>query len=339
MEQATKLPEQLCYDGKVNMYCLHEVFLHIAAVVADHMRREHHIDLSFTSGLWGGAYLVANEEGKVISRVIRFYSIVNLPQDSPLDEKTNFERLMITYYQICQHTFKYYGLLFENPRWGEPVPCTNRKRPTTTLQMWEQNTEVQFLRAFFVWNKVPWEESLIFDTLRNIKQLRDLIDPFHRPPRKPKEELRFALQDVLIIYHTLHDALSPDFIEHAEPYMKKLLGHFLSGLHDPGLINELFYKAHANAFIYGFEEALDGPYKLYGLDIRKVEDWPVERINFVPKELKEKLVPPLREVFSNFKTNLESEKEFMRKKCPFMSFPYRWESAFVSRQGLLGLER
>lgn len=320
MAQTTKLPERLYYDGKVNLYCLHEIFRHVASIVSQRISEEHQTDISIPSGLWGGAYLVADEQGKVMSRVIRFYSIVNLPQIHLLAEKKNFDGLMKIYHQTCQNVFKKYGLIFENPQWGESVPYTNRIRPTTTLQMWERgDTEVKFLRAFFVWNTATWEESLIFDTLRNLKQLKELLDLNQHPPHKTKEELRFALQDILINFHILHNALTPEFLEHAEPYMQELLGHFLEGLHDRVLIHDLFYRAYANAYIYGFEEALKGPYGRHNLDINAVEDWPVDKINWVPEELKEKLVPPLRETFLNFKTNLE--KGVSRKISPFLPQP------------------
>ncbi len=316
-EQATGLPSQLYDDGKTNMYCLHEVFRQIAIIVKERIKTKHHIDIPITSGLWGGAYLVCDPQGKVLSRVIRFYSIVNLPQNSPLDKPENFEHLMKIYYQTCQEIFKNYHLEFKNPQWGESIPYTNKIRPNTTLQMWEQGTEVQFMRAFFVWNTATWEESLIFDTLRNIKQLKEHLDTRQRPVDKAKEELRFVLQDILIVYHTLHDALTPDFLEHAQPYMQELLGHFLEGLHDHDLIHDLFYRAHSSLYVYGFEEALDEPYKRYNLDIRKVEDWPVEKINWVPEELKEKLVHPLRETFSRFRVNLE--RGGSEQSCPFLS--------------------
>lgn len=317
MEQATKLPEQLYYDGKVNMYCLHEVFRHIATLVTQRMKAQHHIDIPINAGLWGGAYLVSDDQGKVLSRVTPFYSIVNLPQNSPLDKTQNFEHLMKIYYQTCKEVFIRYHLVFDNPRWGEPIPYTNKFRPNTTLQMWEKGTEVQFLRAFFVWNTATWEESLIFDTLRNIKQLKELLDVNHRPVNKAKEEIRFALQDILIVYHTLRDALTPDFLEHAQSYMQELLGYFLDGLHDRDLIQDLYHKAFRGLFVYGFEEALDGPYKRYNLDIRKVEDWPVEKINWVPEELKEKLIHPLRDTFSRFRINLE--RGVSAQHCPFLS--------------------
>ncbi|MDP6335549.1 MAG: hypothetical protein QGH98_04835 [Nitrospinaceae bacterium] len=317
MEQTTTLPEQLYYGGKVNMYCLHEVFRHIAVIACERMQTQYHIDIPITSGLWGGAYLVGDQQGKVLSRVIRFYSIVNLPQNSPLNEPENFGYLMNVYYQTCQEIFKRYHLVFENPQWGEPVPYTNKIRPNTTLQMWEKSTEVQFLRTFFVWNTATWEESLIFDTLRNIKQLKELLDINHRPVHKTKEEIRFALQDILIIYHTLRNALTPEFLEHVQSFMKELLGYFLEGLHDSDLIQNMYQKAYGGLFVYGFEEALDGPYKQHNLDICKVEDWPAEKINWVPEELKEKLVHPLRETFSRFRINLE--RGGSNQHCPFLS--------------------
>ena len=90
-EQATELPSHLYDDGKTNMYCLHEVFRQIAITVKERIKTEHHIDIPISSGLWGGAYLVCDPQGKVLSRVIRFYSIVNLPQNSPLCRGTRFK--------------------------------------------------------------------------------------------------------------------------------------------------------------------------------------------------------------------------------------------------------
>ncbi|PIQ96873.1 MAG: hypothetical protein COV67_07235 [Nitrospinae bacterium CG11_big_fil_rev_8_21_14_0_20_56_8] len=47
------------------------------------------------------------------------------------------------------------------------------------------------------------------------------------------------------------------------------------------------------------------PHKKHELDIHNVEDWPVEKINWVPPDLKEKLGPPLTNQFLKFKKNLE----------------------------------
>jgi len=59
--------------------------------------------------------------------------------------------------------------------------------------------------------------------------------------------------------------------------------------------------------VYGFEEALKIPYGKEGLNIKAVEDWPVEKINYVPAELKEKLIPALQAPWKKFQTNLEKE--------------------------------
>ena len=59
--------------------------------------------------------------------------------------------------------------------------------------------------------------------------------------------------------------------------------------------------------VYGFEEALLEPYKKDNLDIQNVEDWPVEKINYVPVELKEKLIPALQAPWKKFQMNLENK--------------------------------
>lgn len=157
-----------------------------------------------------------------------------------------------------------------------------------------------------MWNTSPWEESVIYDTIRNVLQLKELLDINRRPPQKSSEEYKFMLQDVLIIYHTLYPALSKDFQEHAEPIMKNLLDLFLAGMYDEEVIKEQFLTVYRTGIVYGFEESLKDPYKKAGLDFHKVEDWPVEKINWVPDELKEKLCPHLTGTFAAFEENLKA---------------------------------
>ena len=125
-----------------------------------------------------------------------------------------------------------------------------------------------------------------------------MLDMNRRPVKKTADEYKFLLQDVLIIYYTLHGALSSDFMEHAEPIMTELLDKFLGGLYDPEIIEEQYLNLYSNAIVYGLEEALEGPYKKAGLDILSVESWPVEKINWVPQELKEKLGQSLTDTFT-----------------------------------------
>jgi len=258
-------------------------------------------------GCGGGTYMVALDDGQAKTNVVRLYSIVNLPQNSPLDRIENFECLMEIYQQTVCTTFKRYGLNLVDPRWGESIPYSNNERPTTALQMWDTAGKAKFVRAFFVWNEATWEESIIYDMIRNVKVLKELLNINTRPAKKESSELKFLLQDVLITYYTLHSALTPDFIEHAEPIIKELFEQFVKGMHSEEKIEEQYHKVYSSALVYGFEEALKIPYGKENLDVRKVEDWPVEKINYVPDELKEKLVPALQAPWKKFQTNLEKK--------------------------------
>ncbi len=251
--------------------------------------------------------MVALDDGEARTNVVRLYSIVSLPQNSPLDDKENFERLMNLYQKNFALVFGRYGLDLVDPKWGETIPYSNKICPTTALQMWDTKGRANFVRAFFVWNKASWEESIIYDMIRNIKTLKELLNINTRPAKKESSELKFLLQDVLITYATLRAALTPDFVEHAEPIIKSLFDQFIMGLHSEESIEEQYHRVYSSALVYGFEEALLEPYKKENLDIRNVEDWPVDKINYVPNELKEKLVPALKAPWKKFKMNLESK--------------------------------
>ncbi len=302
------LPERLfAEDRRINLYFLHKLFGGISDIVSERLKAQEDIDIPITSGMWGGSYMVAGKDGKARTNVVRLYNIINLPQNSPLDDSQEFEKFIRIYYETYQEIFKTYGLNFIGPKWGEKVPYTNRVKPTVTLQMWDQTKRVNFLRAFFVWNSCTWEESVIYDTIRNVLQMKELLDINRRPPKKTSAEYKFLLQDVLIIYHTLYPALTKDFQEHAEPIIKNLLELFLAGMNDEEVVEEQFLTVYRTGMVYGFEEALEAPYKKDGLDINKVEDWPVEQINWAPDELKEKLGPHLTGTFTAFEENLKAK--------------------------------
>ena len=300
------LPGHLYSQNKrINLYYLHNLFKKIATYISAQMKELYNIDTSISAGMWGGSYMVALDDGEARTNVVRLYSIVNLPQNGPLDEEENFEKLMQLYQKYFQEIFGRYGLNLVNPKWGEKIPYSNKIRPTTALQIWDSSGRANFVRAFFVWNKATWEESIIYDMIRNIKTLKELLNINTRPQKKENSEIKFLLQDVLITYFTLQKALTRDFVEHAEPIIKNLFENFLKGLHSDESIEEQYHRVYSSALVYGFEEALLEPYKKENLDIRKVEDWPVEKINYVPEELKEKLIPALQAPWKKFHMNLE----------------------------------
>ena len=143
--------------------------------------------------------------------------------------------------------------------------------------------------------------------IRNIKVLKELLNINIRPPKKEIAELKFLLQDVLITYFTLYSALTPDFIEHAKPIIKDLFEKFINGMKTEEIVKEQYHKVYSSALVYGFEEALQIPYKKENLDVKNVEGWPADKINYVPNELKEKLIPTLQAPWKKFQTNLEKK--------------------------------
>ncbi len=290
--------------SRINLYRVHCLYQKIADQVSQRMRAEFGFDIPIVSGMWGGSYLIAQKDGTARTNVVRLYCLNSMPQSGPLDDEKNLEKFMEVYQAAVQQAFAPHGVRLEDPHWGEKIPYTNQIRPNIALQMWDANRRAKFVRAFFVWNSAPWEESIIYDTVRNVKQIKEYLNVDHRPLHKTADDYKFVLQDVLIIYFALKPALTPDFIEHAEPTIQELLNHFVPGLHDPNLIHELYLKIYNECIVYGLEEALDGPYKSDGLDIRRIEEWPVEKINWVPEELKLKLVPMIQDIFKSFQTHL-----------------------------------
>lgn len=295
-------------DNSTNLYYLHELFGSIAQDISQKMRESYNFDIPITSGLWGGTYLIANDEGKCKRRVWRLYTIVNLPQNTPLDKHENLERLIDFYYKGFAEAFKPYNMELDLKEWGGRWPYSNKTKPSITLHMVDAKKRVHWLRAFFVWNLVSWEESIIYDTIRLINILKEWLDPTQGPVLKETVPTRFFLQDVIIAYRTLEGACKRNFIEHAEPIIQEITLHFLIGLHNPKLIRELYLKVYNSGIWRGLEEVLEGAYGKSGLDIYRVGDWPVEKINWVPDELKEKIAPVLKRIFADFKTNLENKK-------------------------------
>ena len=294
-------------NQRINLYYLHNLFKEFAAHISLQMKETYNLETPISAGMWGGSYMVALDDGEARTNVVRQYSIVSLPQNGPLDEKENFEKLMQLYQKNYTEVFGRYGLELVDPKWGEKIPYSNKIRPTTALQMWDTKERANYVRSFFVWNKASWEESIIYDMIRNIKTLKELLNINTRPPKKESSELKFLLQDVLITYVTLRTALTPDFVEHAEPIINTLFKKFIKGMHTEEIIKEQYHIVYSSALVYGFEEALLEPYKKENLDVRNVEDWPVEKINYVPNELKEKLVPALQAPWKKFQMNLESK--------------------------------
>ncbi|QPJ64226.1 MAG: hypothetical protein G3M78_01945 [Candidatus Nitrohelix vancouverensis] len=291
-------------DNLINLYYLNELYGKIARHVSGEISHFLGHDIPITSGIWGGTYLIADPTGKCRRRVWRLYSIVNLPQNTPLDEQKNLERLIEFYFKAYISAFKPYDMELDLKMWGGKLPYGCKEKPSFTMHMEDANKRVNWLRCFFVWNQASWEESVIYDLVRIIKEYKQYFNFDRGKVVKDAKDLKYILQDVIIIYRTLEKACHPDFVEHAEPIIADLTQHFMKGLHDAPLIQSLYEKVYDNALIYGYEQALEGPYQEAGLDIRKIEHWPVEKINWVPDALVKSLAPPITQMFEGFRKNL-----------------------------------
>ena len=295
-------------DKYLNLLVLNHLYLEIARLSYSKFSRTAVINKEISSGIWGGTYLIADKSGFAKNKIQRMYCIVNLPQDKIFDDKEELKRFMEQYYQVTSRVFRPLGLDFKLEGWGETLPYSNNLKPSLIMHLSETNRRIRWLRIFFVWNTTTWEESIIFDSIRNLKVLKELLNLDNRPIKKDSEELKFLMQDVVIVYRTLEKALKPDFVEHAEPIINELVGHYLVGLHDSELIWELYLKVFNSALIYGMEEVLEEEYAKAGLDIHVFEEWPLDKINWVPEDLKDKLIPPIKEKFLGFQKNLSIKK-------------------------------
>ncbi len=304
MDQALTSGPVFSNENLINLYHLNELYANLAKDASRKLNESLAIDVPITSGIWGGTYLIADKSGLSKRRIWRLYCIVNLPQNTPLDDKKNLDHLIAIYSEGFASAFKEYGLELDLKMWGGTLPYSCKSKPSFTMHMEDASEKVRWLRTFFVWNQATWEESVIYDLVRIIKEYKEFFDLKRGPVQKESDEIKFLLQDIIIIYMTLKDACDPDFIEHADPIIQDLIQNFMKGLHEPELIQELYLKVFESALIYGYEQALEGPFKNQGLDIHNIENWPVEKINLVPEELKSSLIPPIQKLFSGFKANL-----------------------------------
>ena len=87
-------------DHRINLYYINDLYQNIGEEVANRLKDTYGIALAMTSGIWGGTYLIAKPNGLSRRRIWRLYSIVNLPQDSPLDLHENFEKLVAIYAEV-----------------------------------------------------------------------------------------------------------------------------------------------------------------------------------------------------------------------------------------------
>jgi hypothetical protein len=210
------------------------------------------------------------------------------------------------YANALRDGFEAYGISLAEPNGGDIIGYSNRKRPTLDFQMWDANKKIDYIRSFFSYNSAEWEEAYLYETVRLIRQTKEALDKrtMAAPPRLEGMAARFQLQDIVILYSTLEPALSQETRALASPLVEQIKTRFAQGMSDEEEMRGLNAQAFESGLIYGYEEAVREDFAREGLDIDKLEEWPVEKINRVPQSLKAKLIPPLRGLFKQFRQNL-----------------------------------
>jgi hypothetical protein len=174
--------------------------------------------------------------------------------------------------------------------------------------MWDANKKIDYIRCFFSYNSATWEEAYLYETVRLIKQTKEVLDreTLSAPPKMEGMAVRFQLQDLVILYSTLEPVLSEQAKAVAGPLVERIKTRFAQGMNDEEEMRAINMEAFKSGVIYGYEDALREDFAREGLDITKIEEWPVEQINRVPESLKANLVPPLKALFKKFRDNLKA---------------------------------
>jgi len=297
-------------DGRANALYLNELFDAVAKETSSRLHRRYGAEVPLTGGLWGGSWYFTDESGYTRARFRRLYSLVCVPQIPALEDANNYNIVFWQYSKVLADAFVPYGIALGEAEWGESSPYSHRLRPTIALQMWDANKKIDFIRCFFSYNAAEWEEAYLYETVRLIKQTKEPLDKktLTKPPRLDGMAIRFQLQDLVILYHTLEPVLSEQAKAVGGPLVGRIMTRFAQGMNDEEEMNALNAQAFKCELIYGYEDAIREDFAKEGRDITRIEEWPVDRINRVPASLKEKLIPHLRAILQRYRDNLKASE-------------------------------
>lgn len=293
-------------DGRANAVYLNELFDTVAKETSARLHRRFGADVPLTGGLWGGSWYFADEKGYTRARFRRLYSLVCVPQNRGLEDPANLKVMFMVYSNVLAEAFHPYGVALGGANGGDVIGYSNRRRPTLDFQMWDANKKIDYVRCFFSYNSASWEEAYLYETVRLIQQTKEALDSRNmaEPPRFEGMAVRFQLQDIVILYCTLAPALSEQTQAIGGPLVERIKTRFAQGMNDEDEMRAINAEVFKSGLIYGYEDAIREDFAKEGLDITKIEDWPVDRINRVPASLQAKLIPPLKALFRGFRENL-----------------------------------
>src|SRR5438105_7309760 len=221
-------------DGRANSLYLNELFDAVAKETSTRLHRRYGADIQLTGGLWGGSWYFADERGYTRARFRRLYGLLCVPQNRGLEDPGNLKLMFKVYASALADAFEPYGIALGDANGGDIIGYSNRIRPTLDFQMWDANKKIDYIRCFFSYNAATWEEAYLYDTVRLIKQTKEVLDKKNlaEPPHLEGMAVRFQLQDIVILYHTLKPALSEQTVAVARPLVERITSRFAQGMND-----------------------------------------------------------------------------------------------------------
>ena len=204
--------------------------------------------------------------------------------------------------------FQPYGLRLELQMWGGRLPHSNKTRPNITIHMEDVNERVRWVRPILVWNESTWEQSIIHDTIRLTKELKNSLNLDKGPVLTNPQEIKYLLQGVAITYRTLEKAHDADFIEHAEPIIKDMVAQFMAGLTEPEQIRDLYKKVLESALVLATNKPWRAIMRRSDSTFSNPRTGPWKKSIGCRTPFSKNSSPPIQDLFATFKSNLELQK-------------------------------
>ena len=136
-------------NGRINLYCLHVLFAKTATLASEGIQGNDSSQEKASAGLWGGAFLVAAENGVARAKVKRLYSIVNIPQTGVVATKSGLDGMLRWYIEQTKEVFGVFGIDLEEVGHREILPGSNKRLPSIGVGLIDRSRRVDFVKLLF----------------------------------------------------------------------------------------------------------------------------------------------------------------------------------------------
>jgi len=223
--------------------------------------------------------------------------------------KSGLDGMLRWYIEQTKEVFGVFGIDLEEVGRKEVLPCSNKMLPSIGVALVDRSRRVDFVKLLFVQNQAEWEISIVHDAVRNVKQVGQILD------RRMKDESgkfvsKFVIQDILTIRETLKPCLDSEYLDKTNSMFSELRNGFIQRRLRPEFVWELERGGFFHDFVMICEGILRRYYEPEQLNIREIEEWPAEKINWVPRELARKAGGALVRRVRGFRDEIEQRKRY-----------------------------